>query len=553
MLPVDKNDFFKSVISTLGFVSNFFFWFETGYWGTDNEVKPLLHTWSLSVEEQFYIFFPLMVFFVLVLIKKKIASFISVLLLLSFVYTFFIYETNPTLAFFSPLTRAWELLAGSMAALFIKDDVFSYFKGKKYWLEGFSFLGLSLIIGSFVFFDSSINHPGISTIIPVLGTVVLILFLNIHTFIGYLLSNKYMVAIGLMSYGMYLWHQPVFAFYRYGFFGDFKDLYYFILIILSIIGSYFSLRIVERPFRNSNLINDRVFVSIIIISITSIVFYASIYLYKHDEYLHQEQHALADRSIQDRLSVNYGLNPICDGVIGSPLCRTSAQPDTLVWGDSFAMHIVDAVLTAKPNLELIQMTKSACGPVFDIAPVNSQKFPVEWAKGCLVYLDQVKTEISNIPSLKYAILSSPFGQYMRQGNEVLDKSGNVFKADQVILEKYFMETLKFLEDRNITPIIVSPPPANGKDIGRCLARAHLHKLNMSMCDIRSDDFTDERILAYEFLQNIPKEYKVIRLDNVLCDSDVCKSHFGDVWLYRDKGHLSIEGSKYIGRTMNIFE
>ena len=142
---------------------------------------------------------------------------------------------------------------------------------------------------------------------------------------------------------------------------------------------------------------------------------------------------------------------------------------------------------------------------------------------------------------------------MRKGNEIFDKNGNFIKLDHFILENYFMETLKFLEDRNITSIIVSPPLANGKDIGRCLTRAHLHKLNMSMCDIRSDDFTDERIIAYEFLENISKEYKVIRHDNVLCGSDVCKSHFGDVWLYRDKGHLSIEGSKYIGRTMNIFE
>ncbi len=277
LLPSSLDNFISSIWSTLAISSNIYF-FQTGliYGGPDASLKPLLHTWSLSVEEQFYIVFP--IFFILIfrLFKNKILKIICSIFFLSLFTTLIISKYFPIYNFYFLHVRIWELLAGSI--LSILEISLPELKKPKY-TKNLPLLGFILIILSIFSLNDQMSLPSIYTLPSVIGVCLIIFFSNNKDKISNFLSLKIIVFFGLISYSLYLWHYPIFAFYNYIFFSEESSLVKFLLIFLSIFISIISYYYIEKPFRNKSIVNNKLlliymisFLFIIIVS-SSFIFY----------------------------------------------------------------------------------------------------------------------------------------------------------------------------------------------------------------------------------------------------------------------------------------
>ncbi|MBF0137828.1 MAG: acyltransferase [Magnetococcus sp. DMHC-1] len=198
--------FSDSLISVVTFSSNIFFYFRSGgYFWPPGDEYPLLHTWSLAVEEQFYVLFPAFIIIAWKFTKniRKIAIFIFFILLISITLSEYLSGTHPKINFYLLPSRSWELLSGSILAI-IKNNVQNRISDTNKSI--FDFIGFILMITAIALIDSTHNSPNALTALPLFGASTIILFSSQETFIGKLLSNKLMVKIGLISYSLYLWH-----------------------------------------------------------------------------------------------------------------------------------------------------------------------------------------------------------------------------------------------------------------------------------------------------------------------------------------------------------
>lgn len=242
MLPSQLKDFSQSLIAVSLFVSNVLFWRESGYFAVAAEKAPLLHTWSLAVEEQYYIVFPVFLFLAWRFGKNRVFWMIVVFAAISLGLSEWGWRHYATANFYLAPTRAWELFAGSIAAFIVmKRGV-----RKNNML---ALLGLAAIIFSIFAYDENTPFPSVYALVPVLGVVLLVLYANEETFAAKVLSTKLFVGIGLISYSAYLWHQPMFAFARIRSIAEPSEFLMIALGAVSFILAIFSWRYIERPFR----------------------------------------------------------------------------------------------------------------------------------------------------------------------------------------------------------------------------------------------------------------------------------------------------------------
>ncbi|MEP7244404.1 MAG: acyltransferase family protein [Gammaproteobacteria bacterium] len=244
MLPVAFRDFSQSLIAVVTFCSNFLFWLHSGYFAGPSETTPLLHTWSLAVEEQFYLFFPLVLLACRRFSLRGLFTILLVASLLSLGLAEYVGRGHASANFYLMPSRAWELGVGALLA--ITDS--SREKLTRGVREVMCVAGVAAVACSIVFFDDTLRHPGLITLVPVLGTALLISAASAQTFIGRLLVWRPLVGVGLISYGAYLWHQPLFVFTRIRF-PTAPHGVYVALIGLSLVLALVSWRFVEQPFR----------------------------------------------------------------------------------------------------------------------------------------------------------------------------------------------------------------------------------------------------------------------------------------------------------------
>ena len=253
LLPGDFQEFSKSLIAAPAFVSNILFWKGTGYFGAG--VTPLLHTWSLAVEEQFYLLYP--VFFLLTwrIGIRWIVTILLVIFFLSLGLAEWASKYHPTAGFFLLPTRGWELAAGAFTAFYLIEGTPDRDALKSHIL---SVGGLMLIaIAVFGFGDKYTQWPSLYTLVPVSGTVLVILFASSRNAGGALLSAKPFVVIGLISYSAYLWHHPLFEFSKIINIDNSSFILCSLLVILTFILAYFSWKYVETPFRRKDKMSRR--------------------------------------------------------------------------------------------------------------------------------------------------------------------------------------------------------------------------------------------------------------------------------------------------------
>ena len=270
LLPSTFVEFSKSILYSLGFSSNFYFHFSgLEYGGVEAMYKPFLHTWSLSVEEQYYLIFPIFLYLVFKYVGKYMFQILFLLLISSYLLAELGSSNFISINFYFIQSRIWELLAGSLLAyLEIKKRISS---NNKIMNEILPIIGLILIFSFVLLNDDKINHPSFKTFFPILGTCLFIWFSKKGTIHNKIISSKLFVGIGLISYSLYLWHYPILSFVRITEITQGNNLIkifiFFIMILLSIFSYYF----IEKPFRDKDRIKKKLFFLTICLTTTIIV------------------------------------------------------------------------------------------------------------------------------------------------------------------------------------------------------------------------------------------------------------------------------------------
>ena len=241
MFPSQLKDFAQSLVAVVFFGSNFLFWHESGYFAADAEIKPLLHTWSLAVEEQYYIVFPIFLLLAWRFGRNKMFWSVVVIAAISLLLAEWGWRNKPSANFYLAPTRAWELFAGSICAFLTVGRTLK----SNNVLSG---IGLAAIIFAIFTFDKNTPFPSVYALVPVVGTALIILFGRQGTLVATLLSMRVFVGIGLISYSAYLWHQPLFAFARLGSLTEPSHILMAVLAVAALLLAWVTWRWVEQPF-----------------------------------------------------------------------------------------------------------------------------------------------------------------------------------------------------------------------------------------------------------------------------------------------------------------
>ncbi|MBV0911380.1 acyltransferase family protein [Anianabacter salinae] len=242
MLPIALKDFGQSIVATTFFVENVLLWREGGYFGQPSEFKPLHHLWSLSIEEQFYLVFPVLVLLLARLRRGSLPLVLGALTLASFCVSEWMVRTQPSAAYLMPHARAWELLVGALCALALRR-----WPGLN--STPLAAAGLAMIAASVTLYSDATPFPGVAALLPVGGAALVILFAPAGAPVAALLSLRLAVGIGLLSYGVYLWHMPLYAFARIVSVGTPPDTVFAALALASFVLAYASWRWLEQPIR----------------------------------------------------------------------------------------------------------------------------------------------------------------------------------------------------------------------------------------------------------------------------------------------------------------
>ena len=543
----EMNDLRAQMAGSVAFMSNIVLWRQSGYFEGEAALKPLLHVWSLSIEEQYYFLLPALLFFVPRRFWKRAAI---VLLLASLTLCLYMVHWKPTATFFLLPTRGWEMALGSVGALILVGKRLECLLKFVFWPALAVLLTLPVVkIANY--------HPGPDAMLICVATLVIILRKHPLLFRGPVMHGT--AKIGDISYSLYLVHWPLFAFLNNAWLGkEISPLPIRLgILILSLVLAWAMNRYVEEPIRRMEIKpTRRVLARTVAASLTLVMLPLGINhaVATEKDYAHIRRH-------------NYGFGRGCsfegDRFEPSAECRNSDQPEILVWGDSFAIHLIPGILGTEGDVPAIaQATRSNCGPLLGDAYTNANKNQM-WAKSCIAFNDSVITYLAKADSVQTVVLSSPFGAYVDENNILLKKNYSdgsyhlmaASQAEAVAGLKKTVETVRSLDKK---VVVIAPPPSSGVDIGRCLERYDNGLLVLGVkdqCQISVESWTKEQGTVIRFLAALPvqADVEVISLGDYLCGSGMCKTAIDDTFIYRDAGHLSYDGSVFLANKMRWVE
>lgn len=535
-------EYLRSLKGAAAFYSNVFFWQEQSYFGVAAESKPLLHTWSLAVEEQYYVITPLLMWLAWRINPRFLAPTLILLTAASFVLSGQYSPRYPDASFYLLHTRYWELGVGAVCALYERRNLLS---GPR----GLGLVGLGMIAYALFVFDDQTIFPGFSAAVPVVGTAFVIHAARPGSVAAQLLDLGLMRWIGLVSYSAYLWHQPILVFSRRLIWDEMSGPLAVSLGLTSFVLAYLSWRYVEKPFRDRSFMTRRRVLATSMASIICVVLGAQA-LRNSDARNHRvlaSGHTTAFLAeLQER---NRGLGD-CEPPerYQSDACRTASDPQAVLWGDSYAMHLAGALKASPTELTFVQITKSACGPYPGFA-TWSNRYGTSWGVECVAHNEAALGYILALDA-SVVILSSPFGLF-RDTAITTTADGEIVRDNGSTVRAAFAEMIGKLKAAGKQPVIVSPVPRPKVPVSDCIIKASIAGEPWHRCDFLSAENT--RIKGYRHLAAVASQagIPIVLLSDVMCADGTCPASLDGTPLYRDASHLSITGSMAMGRRFDL--
>lgn len=547
LFPKEIEEYRRSLFSSLGFVANFWFWMEDSYVAEASKFKPLLHLWSLSLEEQFYLFLPIFIIWVYRFEKRTSVFILFFTALLSLIMADILSFNKSEAVFYLLPFRIWEFLVGIIIAFVSRDQ-------ESQILKSFSFLsyvGFSMIVGAFIFFDEMTRHPSFLTLFPVLGTA-LILLNNYHNNILIkILSSKYFTRIGLLSYGIYLWHYPFFALAR-TYFGSLTDLYKVIILLSSFILSIFTYRFVENPARKKIKFYP------LMCGLSSIVFFlifCNLYLFKNNFGNEFDRYGLtfSSEAYLTQIEGRSCFRPIpefgehCQFFVNDPKGTIVAVGDSHMASLSRGLY----ELAKKKNMNYVQMPDCVFILNTDIITKKGVKLKNDCSEKVLAELKKLAPSVVILSSRMALRLT---GQYPSGGiyNKYIPEKNSSLTIDGLI--KFTIQNVIELKHKVIQ---VYPIPEMNNHIPKGFRRLaikrnisgdDLVKLGKKFYDISYENYIVRNKTVITIYNSLKDEnFFSIKPWKVLCDEKVntCKSVMDKNLLYSDDNHLSNFGASLV--------
>ena len=552
MMPNQMVDFSRSLVAVSWFSSNFLFWLQSGYFMPAAEQMPLLHTWSLAVEEQYYFVFPLFLLLSWKFGKRAVIWFIIILAILSFSLTEFGQRFFPVSNFYLLPTRAWELLVGSIAAFIVQRQTTSA-------NNILAAIGLIFILSGIFIYERTTPFPSAYTLLPVTGTFLFILFCDSKTWVGRFFSVKPIAGIGLISYSAYLWHHPIFTFANY-FDVDKTDLISFLALSFGITFiSFFSWKYIENPFRRSNAISAKV---VFLFTLFGIGMFSSIGLLGSSQILKPRGYEFSKFIQVEQAQTKHKApckfeNPLiqehCE-IIGDVF----TTPSSLIIGDSHAGSIKASI--AKKLLLNSESSFFITGCSLPVKNVSmSSQFAECVKKNAFIY-DDFLSEYS----FKNIVVISRWSAHWH-GTPFNNQEGGVEHWDlgkvkpkiQALKEGVVTEQKKNIEHNFKSSlsrlsevsnlILIYPIPETGWDIPKKLYAKFLREPDIpaNYLSTKEDVFLARNKEIIELFEELEFEHSKVEPAKLFCDKFVekrCVTHINGRPLYYDDDHLSTFGA-----------
>ncbi len=539
----EMSDLIQQAWGSLSFTANFVLWSQTGYFESSAELKPLLHMWSLSIEEQYYLVTPAL----LVLIPRQhwfkavlILTLISMIAYLAFL------ESKPGASFYFTPTRVWELGIGSILAYLLRT------RAKPDTTKPYlSTLACGLIVLGVAYNFEGINANRINILVVVFSTATIIAcepkWLNQG------LVATWLAKVGAISYSLYLVHWPILSLLsNINISGmDLWWLYRAFAVALSFIAAIALYHLIENRFRITDESQARGFVPILFASFLIIALSFTI------------KSLSGGQKYTELFRPNVGLDQACRSpeFYEIPACKTSARPSTLVWGDSYAMHLVPGINASRHD-GLIQAAFSTCVPIVGISFYQPPQHGLSWAQKCLAFNQSALDHAIKNPDIKLVVIASA---WMHMLNVPLHVKITGDEAQAIQLSKDDIieaidQTVSILKKSGKKVVLVAPPPSLGFNIAKCHEQRDRKQLRIGLQQVREDcrlDFArylerDKALNAiFEALRE--KNIAIYSFAENLCNNEFCETKLDEVILYQDSGHLSISGAIYYEHRFSMYD
>jgi peptidoglycan/LPS O-acetylase OafA/YrhL len=566
LLPQNLVAYGRSLAATTMFASNFFF-SKSGYFDPDAHEFPLLHTWSLAVEEQFYILYPLFIWLTyrrspkLVLPLVALAGFVSLATAQTMVMT------HPRAAFYLPVTRAWELALGCSLALAPIAAASS-----RQVRSALGLFGLGMILCAVFFYADEMPFPGVAALLPCVGTA-LILWAGTggqgHAAAD-VLSWRPFVLTGLVSYSLYLWHWPLLTFAAYPSVAGAPMWVKLLALVASYLLAVLTWRWVERPFRGRAGILTRpqmMFGGATAMALILAFGWVAASQRGWPGRLAPEVEQIAAGSREHAPVGDACYKSSVGDVRSDKLCRIgqiSAKPTFLLWGDSHARAMVDAVSQAARSHGRggVIAPQAGCPPLLDVSRGDLRNRPQ-----CIATADAILEYLRSRPNIRDVVLVSRWallveGSYYgpETGEPILLSDGQTHARDiadnRRIFERALSRTLDELTAAGKQVWIVGPVPEVGVDVPKTLANAKRFGRNIDIRPSRQQ-FEFRQRGTFDILDRVAAQHgaTIVPVHENLCDHYSCEvaSREGQP-LYYDDDHLSFSGERAVVPALEaIFE
>jgi peptidoglycan/LPS O-acetylase OafA/YrhL len=547
LFPLDFERYADSLFATAFFASNFEFWREVGYFDVSAEWKPLLHLWSIAVEEQFYLVFPAILLVLGTRSRRKLLAVTGTLFVLSLGFSIWASAHAPSTGFYLLPSRFWELMLGALLALAQIPQPVS-----RIAREGLGVGGLAMIAAAIFCYARDLPFPGAYALLPCMGTALLIYAGETPTLTGRILSLKPVVFVGLISYSLYLWHWPLLVFTQIALNRALLPWESCALIAISVALATLSWRFVEQPVRRHIAIRRRpLFAGAAAAMALTALCGAGVASAKGLPQRMQPEirRILAEeRDHEPRMDICFGLT--AHDVKAGRLCRIGSTqtktPTFLLWGDSHADALLPAVQkVAKEHgrAGLFAATNS-CAPLLGVMRPDALK--------CKPFNDAV-AKLAMRPEIRDVILDArwsknAYGTARGEGDGRIypydeEGRGTDLASTEAVFYRGLERTVRLLTDAGKHVTIVASVPEAGYSVPRVMA--HLRMAGNKIEPTRNlHDFLSHQKFIFDTMTAMRKKYgvRIVYPHKILCASGACELALDDRPLYRDEHHLSVFGA-----------